>query len=299
MVHFNECPLCSSSKISLFLKCKDHFLSKEDFDLFRCSACDFVFTQDLPDEQGIGRYYESYDYLSHNYTAKGFINKIYFLVRRIMLRRKRAIIKDATGLKRGSLLDIGSGTGHFSGSMKEVGWLVTGVEPNKKARDYSIRRYGVNIIDPEHISELLTGSFDCITLWHVLEHLQEPFKYAVDINRLLKPDGICVVALPNNNAFDAVFFKEFWAAYDVPRHFWHFNPSTFELFSKKTGFEITGIKSLPFDVFYISILSARYKGSDIPLIFVIVRSLWFAIKSVFQKEKSSSLIYFLKKSSNQ
>ena len=295
MVHHNVCPLCSSEKIFLHFRCIDHLISKEEFAIFKCPACGFGFTQDYPDEAEIVRYYESDDYISHSDTSKGFSNKIYRLVRSAMLLKKRNIIKKVTGLHKGTLLDIGSGTGHFAGTMKKAGWQVKGIEINEKARDFSISRFGLEIIGPEQISTLEADSFDCITLWHVLEHFHDPFKYASDIHRLLKPGGLCLVALPNCSSFDAKHYGRFWAAYDVPRHLWHFNPTTFSLFAEKSGLILEKIRTLPLDVFYISLLSERYKGSGLSFITGIAKAKLFAFLSVFRKRKSSSVIYLLRK----
>jgi SAM-dependent methyltransferase len=295
MISHNKCPLCLSENIRQHLKTIDYFLSKEQFDLFKCCACGFVFTQDSPEENSIERYYASDEYFSHNDSATGFSSRLYRLSRSIMLKIKRETIKRFTGLKIGSLLDIGSGTGNFISVMKEAGWAVKGIEINKKAREYSVHAFDLEIISPEQISSLPAGSFDCITLWHVFEHFQDPFEYASIISKLLKPGGSCVVALPNSNSFDAGYYEEYWAAYDVPRHFWHFTPLTFKIFSEKSGFDIKYIRSLPLDVFYISSLSERYKGSRFSFFTGMIKGLCFAILSLFNKNKSSSLIYFLQR----
>jgi 2-polyprenyl-3-methyl-5-hydroxy-6-metoxy-1,4-benzoquinol methylase/predicted RNA-binding Zn-ribbon protein involved in translation (DUF1610 family) len=296
MVHHKECPLCTSEVIFLLFSCVDHFISKEVFSLYKCSKCGFEFTQDYPEEAEIGKYYESDDYISHSDIAKGLANKIYRLARNVMLLRKKDIVKKISGLRGGSLLDIGSGTGYFAGTMKKAGWHVKGIEINKKARDFSRSQFGLEIIDPEYISELEADGFDCITLWHVLEHFHDPFKYASEIVRLLKPGGLCLIALPNCSSYDAKYYGQYWAAYDVPRHLWHFNTSTFSLFSEKSGFVLENLMNLPLDVFYISILSERYKGSKFAFLTGLVKALPFAFLSVFNKRKSSSVIYILRKS---
>jgi 2-polyprenyl-3-methyl-5-hydroxy-6-metoxy-1,4-benzoquinol methylase len=294
MIVHSICPLCSSGKISLYLKCTDHLLTSEEFDLCKCPECGFVFTRQYPDENEIGRYYESEDYISHDDMAKGFLNHLYLRARNLMLKRKKRIVEDSTGLEKGRILDIGCGTGYFAATMKKGGWDVTGIEPNGKARDFATRHFSLDVISPEQISELSSGSFDCITMWHVLEHFHDPFRYADDIKRLLKPDGICIAALPNSDSSDANYYGRFWAAYDVPRHLWHFNPETFRLFAEKSGFHITGTKSLPLDVFYISILSEKNKGSKIHFLSGITKGSLFAFRALFDKRKSSSLIYFLR-----
>ena len=291
MVHHNVCPLCSSEKIFPLFKCTDHFVSKEVFVVFRCDVCCFEFTQDYPEETEIGKYYESDDYISHSDTSKGFSNKLYRLTRNFMLVKKKKIVQNITGLRNGSIIDIGSGTGYFASAMKKAGWLVNGIEINEKARNFSISNFGLKIIGPEQIPTLESGSFDCITLWHVLEHFYNPFNYVSEIIRLLKPGGSCLIALPNCNSFDARYYRQYWAAYDVPRHLWHFNPSAFRFFLEKAGFEMAGLKILPADVFYISILSEKYKGSKMPFLTGFLKALLFISLSVFNKEKNSSVIY--------
>jgi SAM-dependent methyltransferase len=265
----------------------------------RCTECGFLFTQDSPDENAIGRYYESADYISHSDTSEGMINKIFRLVRQMMLLRKRGMIKSLTGLKKGNLLDIGSGTGHFAYTMKNAGWNVKGIEINNKARHFSASNFGLEIIAPEEISALEINSFDCITLWHVLEHFQDPVKYVADIIPLLKPGGICVIALPNSSSYDAKYYRKFWAAFDVPRHLWHFDPSTFARFSEKAGMKIEKLMTLPPDVFYISLLSEKYKGSSLSFIKGIVKAIWFSFLSAFNRRRSSTIVYILRKTVDQ
>ena len=295
MVHYSKCPLCGSKETGLYIQTNDFFLTGEPFSLFRCSACGFIFTQDHPDESSIGRYYSSDEYLSHNDTAKGISGRLYRFTRSIMLRRKRRMVEQMTGTEKGTLLDIGSGTGHFLGEMKRAGWEVKGIEINEKARQYSVSEQNVDVIDPGLVSFLPTGSFDCISLWHVLEHFHDPDSYVNEILRLLKPGGVCIIALPNSDSFDSGYYRKFWAAWDVPRHLWHFTPAVFGFFAQKNGFRIKAIRSLPMDVFYISMLSEKYKKSFLYFPAGIIKGAYFSILSVFRKNKSSSLVYFLKK----
>jgi 2-polyprenyl-3-methyl-5-hydroxy-6-metoxy-1,4-benzoquinol methylase len=293
MVSHSSCPLCSSGKIFLHLKCADHLLSGEKFELFKCSSCGFIFTREHPDENNIGRYYESADYISHDDGAAGLVYRVYILVRKRMLKKKRRIVEQACHITKGKILDVGCGTGYFAHTMKQAGWDVTGIEPGKKAREYSSQKFGIDVIEPGQISQLPEKGFDCITLWHVLEHFQDPFRYAGDIKRLLKPGGVCLAALPNSSSSDALFYRENWAAFDVPRHLWHFTSDTFRMFIEKEGFKITRISTLPFDVFYISILSEKNKGTKVPFLKGMIRGSWFFVKTLFDKNKSSSLIYFI------
>jgi 2-polyprenyl-3-methyl-5-hydroxy-6-metoxy-1,4-benzoquinol methylase len=212
-----------------------------------------------------------------------------------MLGMKRKLVTDITGLNKGLILDIGSGTGYFGATMKKAGWLAEGIEINEKARKFGRSHFGFEARPPDKIASLKSGSFDCITLWHVLEHFHDPVKYISEIYRLLKPEGFCIIALPNSSSYDAVYYKRFWAAWDVPRHLWHYSPETFRLFSVKTGFKYEKMKTLPLDVFYISMLSEKYKGSGLPFIKGMTSATWFAFLSLFNKSKSSSIIYILRK----
>lgn len=295
MTHHKNCPVCTSAEIRPKLTCIDHFKSREPFPLWSCSICGFTFTQDHPDEAEIAKYYESEDYISHSDSSKGLVNKIYRLVRKRMLRKKRSIINEETGVEKGTILDIGSGTGHFAATMKNSGWTAMGIEINEKARIESAGKFGLDLISPENISALEAASFDCITLWHVLEHFNDLHSYIYQINRLLKPAGTCIIALPNISSYDADHFGLYWAAYDVPRHLWHFNPDTFGFLFESRGFKMVNIRTLPLDVFYISILSERYKGNSLALITGMLKGSYFAFRTLFNKRKSSSLIYILKK----
>jgi SAM-dependent methyltransferase len=254
-----------------------------------------VFTQDHPDEKEIGNYYASEDYLSHNDSARGLTSILFRFSRKIMLGRKRRIAETTAGLKKGRLLDIGCGTGHFLDIMKQAEWEVKGIEINDKAREFAVSSFGVEVINPRQIALLETDSFDCITMWHVLEHFQDPFRYSSEVYRLLKADGACIIALPNCSSYDAEHYGKFWAAFDVPRHLWHFSPFNFQLFAQKAGFIIKSVRSLPLDVFYISMLSEKQRGNNLSFITGIVKGSWFWFLSLFKKTKSSSLIYILKK----
>jgi SAM-dependent methyltransferase len=212
-----------------------------------------------------------------------------------MLGKKFRLICKATGLNTGKLLDIGSGSGHFLSGMKNAGWDTLGIEINDKARSRSAAKFGLEVMKPEMISSLEQESFDCITLWHVLEHFQDPFSYVLEISRLLKPGGICIAAMPNCLSYDAIHYGPYWAAYDVPRHLWHFNRDTFGRFSLKSGLKMIELYSLPLDVFYISMLSEKYKGTRLYFVRGVLRSLWFSFRSLFNRDRSSSLVYILGK----
>lgn len=298
MFYNKSCPLCSGITLVHFLTCTDHLVSGKNFELKRCSSCGFIFTSDPPGEKEIGSYYESEDYISHTDSGKTIFDKTYKAVRKIMLVIKRKFVINSIQKPSGKILDLGCGTGHFLNEMKRSGWETAGVEVNKKAREHSVSEFGLEVIPPESIGSLPSGQYDCITLWHVLEHFHDPFDYFREIRRLLKPTGAVVVALPNSDSFDALHYGKDWAAFDVPRHLWHFNPATFSMFAEKAGFRLTSYKVLPFDVFYISILSEKQKGSFFPSLFGMTMGKMYFLLSLFSRKRGSSIVYTLKIAEN-
>jgi SAM-dependent methyltransferase len=294
MVIHNNCILCGSSEIIPFLKCTDKLVSKKEFGLSKCSSCGFIFTADPPSESEIGHYYESDEYISHSDSGRSVLDKTYRFVRKIMLTRKRKLVIAGSRTAKGNILDIGCGTGHFLNAMKMSGWKTTGVEINKKARDHAIKAFGLDVVPPESLGSLRDKDYDCITLWHVLEHFHQPFIYLSEIRRLLKPGGTVLIALPNSDSFDADHYGKNWAAYDVPRHLWHFSPVTFTLFAEKAGLRVTSLKVLPFDVFYISILSEKQKEAKPAFLFGLTMGKIYFLLTLFNRRRGSSIVYTLK-----
>ena len=294
MLNHDNCLLCGGRELSLHHSCTDQLVSSGKFDVFRCNKCGFVFTQGAPDAAEAWRFYESPEYISHTDSSVTLTEKLYQFVRKYMLVRKRRIAERSCGTVKGSLLDYGSGTGHFLNSMKQAGWDVKGIEINDNAREYSRSKFGLDVLPPGNLNHFPDRSLDCITMWHVAEHLYDIRDCFSEAGRILKPGGRMVVALPNCNSYDATHYKENWAAWDVPRHLWHFSQETFTSFAGSAGFSLIETRVLPFDVFYISLLSERQKGSGSGLIKGFVKGMWFSILCLFRRKKASSLVYVLR-----
>lgn len=290
-----NCPLCCESSINKRFTCKDFFATGEEFDIYECPACGFVFTQNIPDEKEIGRYYESQAYISHSNTKKGVFNKVYHIVRSIMLQRKASLMEQLTLLKNGKILDYGAGTGYFARTMAKRGWDVTAIEKSPQARELALREFGFEMFPEEHLKKIADREFDIVTLWHVMEHIQDLDGFWDELYRIIDDSGIAAIALPNCKSHDAAAYKENWAAYDVPRHLWHFTPMTVMRWGEKHGFILERQITMPFDGFYISMLSERYKGSRLPGI----RGLWTGFRGWLatstRREASSSIIYVFRK----
>ena len=295
VITHDKCPLCKSSAIKKRFACVDEFATGEQFDIFECTACGLAFTQNVPDEKEIDRYYESPTYISHSNTSKGFVNRVYHIVRRIMLQKKARKVEMLTGLKNGRLLDYGAGTGHFARLMETRGWSVTAIEKNGKARELALKEFGFEMLPVEALSTIKDKELDVVTMWHVMEHIQEPDRMWDELHRILGDKGIAIIAVPNSASYDALKYKEHWAAYDVPRHLWHFTPSTVAQWGEKHGFVLDGQYTMPFDGFYISMLSEQYKGSRLHTI----RGFWNGFKGWLlqcrRSSASSSIIYVFRK----
>lgn len=290
----SNCPLCDSGEKGEFLKCKDHFVSGETFTLSRCKSCGFCYTDPRPDPESSSRYYESDKYVSHSKTSKGITNSLFHLARKFTLRSKRRIVSRYSSGK--TILDYGCGTGEFLSSMKESAWFARGIEPNQTARDHAREKYGLEVYDQSGMEGIPNESLDAITLWHVLEHIY-PLKDRIDsFHSKLKKDGTLIVAVPNMNSYDARRYGKFWAAYDVPRHIYHFVPETITRLMSESGFTHIKTKGMILDAFYISLLSEKYKHGTDKFLKAVFYGLISNINAFGGNRNYSSLIYIFKKS---
>lgn len=294
-VHIDKCPVCNSSKITQILTCKDNFATGEEFNICKCNKCGFAFTQDFPSEKEIGRYYESPDYISHTDTDKGIINSLYHQARKIALKSKANIIRKYAAVKAGSLLDIGTGTGYFLNRMRELKWIITGIEQSASVRKTAKEKFDIDVQDADYLFQISEKRKDVITMWHVLEHMEHLNKVVSQLHKILKDDGIAVIALPNKDSFDAAHYKKDWAAYDVPRHLWHFSPVDFKLLANKHKFDVMAIKPMYFDAFYISMLSEKNRKTPLGSIVGLFKGWIFFLSSLTNTKRCSSLVYILKK----
>ena len=173
-------------------------------------------------------------------------------------------------------------------------WSVCGIEPNNSARTIANKKVNNKVHDIDHLLKLQEESFDIITLWHVLEHLPKLHDHIAVFNKLLKPDGKLIIAVPNYKSFDANHYKEFWAAYDVPRHLWHFSKTAISKLVKKEHMKVERVRPMIFDAYYVALLSEKYKSGSMN----IVKAFWVGFKSNLKAKRSgeySSLIYIIKK----
>lgn len=293
VVTLNDCPVCERGALHHYLDVKDFSISQEEFELVECESCGLRITQNHPDLFTIGPYYESDDYISHTNTAKGLVNQLYHKVRSYMLGQKQKLVEECH--RGGKLLDIGTGTGYFLSHMKKSGWEVTGLEPDAGARKIAKEEFGLNVEDIDTLYNLDEKSFDVVTMWHVLEHVHALNEDLAQISKLIRDEGWLIIAVPNPTSSDAARYGKFWAGYDVPRHLWHFSPESMTLLLEKHGFELRNTKGMPFDAFYVSMLSEKYKDSPLGVVTGSLAGLVTNIKALSNTHQSSSLIYIGRK----
>lgn len=295
MIHYTGCPVCGSEDIQPQLSAKDHTVSQKEFVIWHCNACAVRFTQDVPEQDAIGAYYASDNYISHSDTKKGFINRLYHLVRQRTLQSKRRLVINETGMMKGEILDIGCGTGAFLHNMQEAGWSITGLEPDEAARKKAIGLYKLEPLASEKLFELAPATYQAITMWHVLEHVHDLHAYMKQIERLLAPGGKLFIAVPNYTSHDAAVYKQNWAAYDVPRHLYHFSPQSMECLLKTYHLKLIALKPMWFDSFYVSMLSEQYKNGKGNIIQASWNGFISNLKAIGDRKRCSSVTYIIGK----
>ncbi len=295
MIHYTHCPVCAVDKIAPQFTAKDYTVSKENFSIWHCQSCTLRFTQDVPAQHNIGPYYKSDSYISHSDTKKGFINTLYHAVRKRTLLQKKNLVVTQTGIEKGKILDIGCGTGAFLHTMQNAGWQITGLEPDDTARKKAQELYNLQPASPEKLFALEPLSFNAITMWHVLEHVHELHDYIKQLEKLIVPAGKIIIAVPNYTSNDATVYKEYWAAYDVPRHLYHFSPAAMRQLLEQYNLTVKKIKPMWFDSFYVCMLSEQYKNGKGNIIKAFWNGFVSNCKAIVNKERCSSLIYIIEK----
>ena len=271
-----------------FHKVKDHSISHEIFELHHNPEYDLLITFPKPSLEKLSSYYESEDYISHTDGKRSLFERMYQLIKNVALQNKVKLINAQS--EKGALLDIGAGTGDFLVAAKKNGWQTTGIEPSTKAKAIGVIK-GVNFA--ANLSDLKSHSYDIITMWHVLEHIPDLDDCILELKRLLKPSGTILIAVPNFKSFDADYYGRFWAAYDVPRHIWHFSKAAIQkLFSEKE-MKLAEVLPMMFDSFYVSLLSEKYKTGNMNFIIAFFVGLKSNLSGRKTKEYSSH-IYIIK-----
>ncbi len=290
-VTYRHCPVCKSESVKPVLSAKDHTVTQEQFTISECAECSFRFTSDAPSQEVIHNYYKSSAYISHTDTKKGLVNMIYHVARFFTMMSKEKLVKKASKRQVGMLLDIGSGTGTFLHTMEKAGWSVVGLEPDAEARALAVKKYNCDIYPSDELFRLPDATYSVVTMWHVLEHVHQLDEYIARIKGILAPQGKLIIAVPNYTSTDCAIYGANWAAYDVPRHLYHFSPQSMRVLMQRHGLKVIGTKRMWLDSFYIAMLSEKYIGGNI------FKAVWNGFRSnfnaLFNKEQCSSVVYII------
>ena len=293
-----ECPSCNKTDFSKRLSCIDFTYSKQPFEIVSCNSCELQFTNPRPDENGIGVFYDNPEYVSHTDTNEGLLFRLYGFVKTYTLGQKRKLLERISPTR--TVLDYGAGSGDFSNELASNGWDVSSFEPDSNACQL-IQKKNASIELIDSLDMLEDKSKSVIALWHVLEHVHRLQETIQQFNRILSDDGKLVIAVPNHTSYDAKFYQENWAAYDVPRHLYHFNPQTIETLMESQGFKLVDIKPLWFDSYYVCLLCEKNStnGGLLKSLIGWVRAFIIGsisnLKALSDTKKCSSVTYIFEK----
>ncbi|TAE50788.1 MAG: class I SAM-dependent methyltransferase [Bacteroidetes bacterium] len=285
------CPVCHSDKIQSRFSALDYTVTQTTFEIWDCQSCSASFTQDIPTEEEVGRYYQSSEYISHSNTRQGLIAKLYQAARAYTRRAKRNMIEGFRSGAKGNILDIGCGTGEFLSEMKDGGWKTLGLEPDPGARAQALSTHQLEVLPSAHLFQLQDARFDVITMWHVLEHVHQLHQYLDTIHQHLHADGSLWIAVPNHTSADAAHYGAAWAAWDVPRHLYHFSPLSMKQLLQRHGFRLEQVRPMHLDAFYVSLLSEKYMHKRPRWISAGVQGALSMLRAFGDKERCSSVLY--------
>ncbi|MEO6348046.1 MAG: class I SAM-dependent methyltransferase [Aquaticitalea sp.] len=277
----------------IYLNVKDHSVSGETFQLIQNGELEMLETFPQPSLENLPKYYQSEDYISHTDAKRNLFEKAYHFIKSIALNRKLKLINSFSNESK-MLLDVGCGTGDFLQIAKQNDWIVIGIEPNPHVRQIANEKTNNTVFNVDQLLKFDDQSFDVITLWHVLEHLPNLKEQFYIMNNLLKPNGTLIIAVPNFHSYDANYYKNFWAAYDAPRHLWHFSQSSISKLVSEFGLKVIQTLPMKFDAFYVSLLSEKYKSGKMNP----VKAFWIGARSNWKAKRNgeySSLIYVIQR----
>lgn len=295
IINHQQCPVCQATTIHNLFDCVDDTVSKELFTVMHCNTCQNRFTNNVPTQDAIGKYYKSDAYVSHSESSASFINKVYLKVRNITLKSKLNLLTSLTQSSQRNLLDVGAGTGAFAAYMQAAHWAVTGLEPDADAIAVALKNNNITLQPIANLFTIEQGKYDIITMWHVMEHVHQLHDYMAQLAKLLAPQGKLIIAVPNYTSKDAELYGKDWAAYDVPRHLYHFSPQGMAYFAEKHGLRVKAMKPMWFDSVYVSMLSEKIKTGKPSLVKGVINGLRSNIKTLANTEKCSSVIYIISK----
>ena len=292
MENLSSCPVCGNKNFTPFLQSRDFFLTNEEFNIVTCLGCGLKFVNPRPEASEISKYYEAPDYVSHG-GKKNLTNFLYKTIRSSSIKMKYKIVREhARGKK---MLDIGCGTGEFLYFCRKMGFDVKGIEPAEKPRFFAQTQYELDVHEEAYLNNIVSPEFDIITMWHVLEHVHLLHERMNKMVEILKSEGTLIIAVPNCDSWDALYYGKFWAAYDLPRHLYHFSQDTIKILTQTHALKVEEIIPMRLDAFYISLLSQKYANGNKNYFKAVLNGLRSNNFARRNEHNYSSLIFILKK----
>ncbi len=272
------------NKKNFHCETKDYLVTGEKFKVYMDQNNIIGRTHPIPKKEEMDKYYESEDYYPHSLKKKNLLTFLYAISRKYMHLKRliwmRSYLKNNT-----RVLDYGCGSGDFVKYLRSKSIDAYGYEPRHNFCEH-------DFLTNEKIWK--NKKYDIIILWHVLEHIHNPFVLIQSLKKRLNKKGKFFIAIPNFKSFDSKHYGKYWAGYDTPRHLWHFSRKSIHLIAKKNRFSIFKEKGLHLDSIYVSYLSEKHKRKHFPLLFGVVIGFVSILNSLFTKE-SSSFLFVLKK----
>jgi SAM-dependent methyltransferase len=218
-------------------------VSDEVFIVVRCNVCGLVYVNPRPAKDEIGRYYPP------NYRTRETVQSSASVERRTrkyaekrsaLLFRNPWYIELDAGM---TVLDAGCGAGEFLARAKALGCDAHGVDIDEATSTFLRETMHLNVMqcDIDAGTPFQTDFFDIVVMRHSLEHAHNPLNALREVRRIMKPTGLLVIGVPNIESLVSKITREKWKDLDIPRHLFHFSPSTLQALSHKAGLSVERI----------------------------------------------------------
>jgi len=238
-----SCPVCLNPVTAPALVGTDFLFesTSKTFTLYSCEACRCLFLHPMPDSREIERFYPA-DYW-WNARRSGGLKKLESVYRKLALRDHIAFITRAAGDRSVDVLDVGCGSGTLLGLLKHRGFRVTGLDFSAEAAAIAKAENGVDVaVGTLEEAHFPAESFDVVTLFHVMEHVTTPRQVLAEVSRVLKPNGVAILQVPNIESWQFKIFGARWYGLDIPRHVIDYSRNSMLKLLADSGFVVNRIR---------------------------------------------------------
>ena len=238
-----SCPVCLNPVTAPALVGTDFLFesTSKTFTLYSCEACRCLFLHPMPDSREIERFYPA-DYW-WNARRSGGLKKLESVYRKLALHDHIAFITKAAGVRGVDVLDVGCGSGTLLGLLKQRGFRVNGLDFSPEAAAIAKAENGVDVaVGSLEEAHFPAESFDVVTLFHVMEHVTNPRLVLAQVSRVLKPNGVAILQVPNIESWQFKIFGARWYGLDIPRHVIDYSRNSMLKLLADSGFVVNRIR---------------------------------------------------------